>query len=91
VAKGAFAADRLGEEVFYRMLEYVPAIKRDFPFGDLQIRMIAAPRKIEEAEAGENFMTDVSVPWIHIHSWTLTEQAPILKKIRLTNGQPFGA
>ena len=77
----AFAADRLGEEVFYRLLEYGPAIKREFPFGDIEISNMTAPRKVDDGD-NESFVVDVVVKWVHLHGWTLTPIAPILKKVR---------
>ena len=82
IAKGAFAADRIGEEVFYRLLEYFPAIKQDFPFSNIGITKLTAPQKIGD-DANENFVVDIAVEWVHIHGWTLVPIAPILKKVRL--------
>ena len=81
IAKGAFAADRIGEEVFYRLLEYFPAIKQDFPFSNIGITNLNEPKKIGD-ESNENFVVDIAVQWVHIHGWTLAPIAPILKKVR---------
>lgn len=81
LAAGAFAADRLGEEVFYRLLEYFPVIKADFPFSDFDVKILNPPQKVDEHS--ENFAVDVGLPWTHIHGWTLTAEAPILREIKL--------
>lgn len=80
-AKTSFAADRLGEEVFYRLLEYFPAMRDDFPFSSVDITNLTAPLKVGEGD-NENFIVDVVMRWVHLHGWTLTPIAPILKKVR---------
>ena len=82
--KSAFAAERIGEEVFYRLLEYTPAIKDDFPFSKFDIMALTPPAAITD-DANENFMVDIAVQWTTIHGWTLTPIAPILKKVRTGN------
>ena len=83
-AKTAFAAERIGEEVFYRLLEYTPSIKEDFPFSKFDVVALTAPSEIVE-DANENFMVDVAIQWATIHGWTLMPIAPILKKVRTGN------
>jgi len=80
VSKGAFAAERLGEEVFYRTLEYLPAIKNELPISDIQMGGLGAAKLIDEEQ--QNFAVDVVVEWKHTHGWTLIPIAPILKKVR---------
>jgi len=81
VAKSAFAADRLGEEVFYFLLEYCPALLADFPFSDLDITGLNAPVKVVE-DSSECFAVDVVLNWTHLHGWTMKTVAPILKKVK---------
>lgn len=81
IGKSSFAAERIGEELFYRLLECFPAIKQDFPFSNIGITNLATPQKIGD-ESNENFAVDIAVRWVHIHGWTLTPIAPILKKVR---------
>jgi len=81
LAKGAFATDRLSEETFYRMLEYFPAIKRDFPFSEFDVKSIGEPQLIEES--GQHYGVDIIIGWVNVHNWTLVPIAPILKKVRM--------
>jgi len=81
IAETAFASERLGEEVFYRLLEYFPAIKQDFPFSDLSITDLNEPKKVQE-DTIQAFAADIAVRWVHMHGWTLKPIAPILKKVR---------
>ena len=80
-AKTSFAAERLGEEVFYFMLELSYAIKQDFPFSTFDAKGLTPPRMLQE-ESNENFYADVIVDWKHMYGWTLAPIAPILKKVR---------
>ena len=59
IAKTAFAAERIAEEVFFYMLEFQFVLKQDFPFSEVAITTINPPQKLDEAN--ENFIVDVAL------------------------------
>lgn len=83
LAEGGMAADRLGEEVFYRMLEFTPAIKNDIKIGDFYVTRMDSPKPLDDS--GSTFYVNIQINWNFVHSWTLVPIAPILKKIRIVD------
>jgi hypothetical protein len=81
VAKGAFAADRLAEEVFFRLLEFAPSIRKDLCINEFEVMRMASPQRIDEDN--ENYRVDIQCDWTYVHSWTLVPIAPILKKVQV--------
>jgi len=78
-AKSDMAAEKLAEEVFYMLLEYGPAIQKDFKLGGFHVNAITQSQKIEDDH--ENYMVGVQILWTNAHGWKLKPLAPILKGI----------
>lgn len=81
--KSDMAADRLGEEVYYLLLEYGPAIQQDFTLAGFHVNTITESQEIDDDH--ENFMVGVQITWTNAHSWKLKPIAPILKGMAMSD------
>lgn len=77
--KSEMAVEKLAEEVFYFLLEYHPAIRKDMQLSNFIVTGMTEIEKIDEDH--ENFMVGVQCAWMTAHCWTLKPLAPILKSI----------
>jgi len=75
----AMEADRLSEEVFFRMLEYKSVIEQDLKFSHFEVKVLKGLQKIEEGN--EHWKASIDIRWAFIYSWRVVALAPILKKV----------
>jgi hypothetical protein len=75
-------AEILGEEVYFRMLEFSPIIEKDFGIGLFNCTNLKAAAKLQQAQTTD-FYTVVRIEWAHVHNWLLKAEAPILKRLHL--------
>lgn len=72
-------ADELGLEVFFKYLEYGWVLKKEANLGKFMVTGISPAKKLDENQ--ENWLTAITLNWAYDYSWTLFQEAPILKKI----------
>jgi hypothetical protein len=72
-------ADELGFEVFFKYLQYGGVLKKETNVGKFIVSGITPVRKLDENQ--ENWVTVITLNWTYDYSWTLYQEAPILKKI----------
>jgi len=87
VASECMEATCLGEEVFFRLLEYYPIIRNDLKFSDFKVIVLTRPQQLKESD--DHYTCTVRVVWKYAHSWKLDTLAPILK--RLSTGVLFSS
>jgi hypothetical protein len=72
-------AEELGFEVFFKYLQYGWVLKKEGNIGKFIVSGITPVQKLEENQ--ENWITTINMAWTYDYSWTLYQEAPILKKI----------
>lgn len=72
-------ADRLSEEVFFRMLEYKQVIKNDLNFSEFDVTLLKELQKVDENE--EHWKAVIEIEWKFVYVWRLAPVAPVLKSI----------
>ncbi len=75
------AADQLAEEIFYHLLEYGPAIKKDFFLSYFGVKQLTPLQEIDK-EHKEGYVSAVLVEWQAAHGWRLKPVMPILRDVR---------
>jgi hypothetical protein len=83
LGKTGAEADLLGEEVFYRMLHYMPIIRDDFRLGQFWVEGISEVQERGE-ESSKVFYTIVRLSWAITYRWKVVPETPILKRFVLT-------
>lgn len=83
VGRYGMEADRLAEEVFFRMLEYKSVIKTDLNFSEFDVTLLDRLEKVDENH--EHYKAVITIKWKFVYSWRLAPVAPVLKQI----GQSF--
>jgi len=73
-------ADALGEEIFFRMLQYMPIIKEDMVLGHFLPERVSEIRELGE-EAKKVFYSVVTLNWGYVYRWRIMAESPILKRI----------
>jgi hypothetical protein len=72
-------ADELGSEVFFKYLEYGWVLKKEANLGKFIVSGLMPVKKLDENK--ENWVSIINLTWTYDYSWTLYQEAPILKKI----------
>ena len=80
MAVGDMAADRLAEETYWRFMEYIPAIRDEFHFSDLQADSLLPCLKVPGGK--DSYDAAFSVKWSFGCAWRLKPIAPVLKGVR---------
>lgn len=80
-------AQLLSEEVFFRLLEFYPAIKQDLNFSEFKPRALTGINKVQNQAGGDgvHYSCTIRVDWIYTYSWTINAITPILKKVGYYN------
>jgi len=78
-AENDMIADRLGEEVYFRMLEYKSVIKQDLNFSEFEVTVLNGLEKIPENH--EHWKAKIDITWAFVYSWNVNAIAPVLKKV----------
>lgn len=78
-AENGMIADRLAEEVYFRMLEYKTVIKQDLNFSDFEVTVLNSLEKVPENQ--EHWKATVIIVWSFLYSWNVQAVAPVLKKV----------
>jgi hypothetical protein len=83
IGKTAREAELLGEEVFFRMLEYTPVISSDLNFSYFDVTLLDKLVKVDENHI--HFKAAITIKWKFVYNWRLASVSPVLKQI----GQSF--
>lgn len=75
-------ADALGEEIYFRMLQYMPIIKTDLRLGHFMPEAMSEVKEIEQ-ESSKAFYTVSSLSWAYVYRWRIIPESPILKRLAL--------
>jgi hypothetical protein len=82
VGKTGAEADALGEEIYFRMLQYMPIIRDDVRLGHFLPESISEVKEIPK-EASKAFYTVVSLTWAYVYRWRVIPESPTLKRLAL--------
>jgi hypothetical protein len=72
-------AEALAMEVLFALVEYRAVLKREACLGKLVISGLSPLQKMDENQ--ENWSATVELTWAYTHEWTLSQDAPVLKKL----------
>jgi hypothetical protein len=75
-------AESLGEEVFFRMLNFMPVIRDDIRIGSFRVEAISETQELPD-EAGKKFYVVVRLSWATVYRWKTIPETPELKRITL--------
>jgi len=75
------AAEAVGTEAYFELLEFAPLISRDFGFNKFQVMEMGGINKLEESM--EHWVIPVTVGCVHAHDWELTVDLPYFKSVSL--------
>jgi len=83
VGKTGAEAERLAEEVFYRMLHYKPLIIDELQLGMMQVAGMSDVRELGD-EAEKAFYVVVGIKWAYVYRWRVIPEAPVVKRLHLS-------
>jgi hypothetical protein len=75
-------AEALGEEVLFRMLNYMSVIRDDFHLGKFMPIGMSDVKEITN-EPQKAFYVVVQLSWAYVYNWLLRLEAPIVKRTHL--------
>jgi len=75
------AAEAVGTEAYFELLEFAPLISRDFGFNKFQVMEMGSINKLEES--AEHWVIPVTVACAHAHDWELKSDLPYFKSVSL--------
>jgi hypothetical protein len=75
-------AENLAEEVFFRMLHYMPVIREDIRIGSFRVDGISETRERGE-DPHKTFVVFVRMSWSTEHRWMIIPETPVLKRLGL--------
>jgi hypothetical protein len=76
-------ADNLGQEVYFRMLNYMPIIREDFRLGTFFVPGTSDVKSLP-AEPNQVFYTVVRCEWAYIYRWRVIPETPVVKRLGVT-------
>lgn len=79
VARTGAEAEDLGSEVFFRLLEFTPVIRKDFNFHKFTVDELGQSAKLEESS--EHWAVPVSVSYTIAHGWLIRMLGPYMKSV----------
>lgn len=79
VGQTPMEAELLGEEVFFKLLEFRPVIQKDLNLSGFRVKVLNEMRKVDENN--EHWRVAVGLTWTKVHSWVLTQVSPVLKSL----------
>lgn len=83
VGQSGAEADALAEEIYFRMLQYMPVIRADLRLGHFLPDVMSEVRDIKE-ESSLAFYSVISLAWAYVYRWRVIAESPILKRTALT-------
>jgi hypothetical protein len=87
VGKTGGEAENLAEEVFFRMLHYMPVIRNDLRIGSFRVDGIGETTAVGEEPHKIHFVP-VQMSWSTVHRWIVIPETPLLKRLGLVF-EPF--
>jgi hypothetical protein len=76
------AAEAVGTEMYFELLEFSPLIRRDFSFNRFQVMEMGGVSKLEESD--EHWVVPVTVALAAAHDWGLRAELPYYKATSLS-------
>jgi len=81
IAETGLAAEKLGAEVYFRLLEFADRIREDLGFYRFRPMELGPVQKLEEQK--EHWVAPVVVSHVVNHAWILRLEAPVLKGVSI--------
>jgi hypothetical protein len=75
-------ADNLGQEVYFRMLNYMPIIREDFRLGTFFVPG-TSDVKSRDDEASKMYYTVVKCQWAYVYRWRVIPETPVAKRLSI--------
>ena len=82
VGRTGAEAEELGAEVFFRLIEFAPVIRKDFNFHRFKVDELGEAAKLEESS--EHWVVPVGVSYAAAHGWLLKLLGPYMKSVSVT-------